>query len=175
MATPAARIIAQYIEHHSGPIGGTSRDMRVAGSLGTPGVFRWVNAGGTVAILDRITGLIRDNTGAAPEKFGGLVALTNGVLFEVIDGTGAAVKEFGPFQNNAEFFSLTASSVPVLMLTGSVFIPIPWTPGNSGMAFPPGWGIQVLIRDDLSTLDEFDFYIQGSASSTQSVGTASRI
>jgi hypothetical protein len=148
--------------------------MRVVGSLATPGVFEWRNASTRDATLEKVTGLIRDNGGTEPAKFGGLIALTNGVLIRIVDGSDVTVSEFGPFHNNAEFFSLSASSVPVLMLTGSVFVPIPWAPGDRGLTFPPAYALQWLVQDDLSELDEFDVYVQGSIEGAGTFGTASR-
>lgn len=101
-----------------------------------------------------------------PELYGSLPELTNGILWRIMKPDGAvahAFAEINPVKLNAAW-GVLCGDLKWWTTAGSSeeFIQATWEiPGTDGFYLPPGYSLEVALRDDFTGLSIHVFYIHG--------------
>lgn len=143
-----------------------SKDMNVVGSLASPEIFQIGPVGVDIEVdITRVNGYIQSGTAMDDSLFGGLAALTNGVVFRKTNGT------------NQNFWNVKTNS-DLAMLAGVDANYTDRAPaGSFGFRYRISYGgqdkhgvtirleaneiLEILIQDDLSTLEVYSMIGQG--------------
>lgn len=137
--------------------------MNVAGSAGSPKIFQYVvPAGNYFALLGQ--NIIIVDSAITPIKFGGIAALSNGCYWRVVDASDNIKLNFhtgASITANFEFFHVSAGNIAVG--SGSDYFSVQLRARDLGLApvLEPGWKLQIVIRDDLTSLDRFESSVIG--------------
>ena len=142
-----------------------SIDMNVDGSS-TPVAFSYANTTEDLYVLSRANWSIRDANPTAI-KFGGLAELTNGLLMRVMNAEGKIVLDMldgFPLTKNLDFGILAGTDWARDVAAGAAdVVTVKWTFARTGkrLLLPAGHKFQVVVQDNLTTLDEFKVMVQG--------------
>ncbi len=147
--------------------GNGSKNLGVDGSV-TPQTFYYENDGvrGN-AHLSR-SNIVITCTAPRPSRFGDLNELTNGIVVEIRDDNGFVRKQFNDGEGlklNRDFaFFAGGDHVQYENFTGEDAVKITWAAQeHSGfpIIIPSGYRFEVIVQDDLSSLTDFEWVLQG--------------
>jgi hypothetical protein len=151
----------------SATIAEVSSDMAVNGSLGSPQIFEVTPPSGTIWQLTRILFSIFSPVAPDDGKFGGITALTNGVSLRATTEAGRTVV-FGNWKTNGDMkldmYDVTYSDKAP---AGDHGVNGRWTFTKSEVVAEldgdasPIQKMEILIQDNLTTLDGFKMRAQG--------------
>lgn len=146
---------------------GTTVDMTVLGTAGSPARFQYIVPEGKVFFLSRMIFTCADVSIEYLDWFGFGATLPNGVIMRAVDADDNVLNQFmHPLKDTIEFAHLAGGDIPLLRTEVGVkpdILVVRWSLFKTGFVplLAEGDKLEVVIQDDLQPMVHFEAVAQG--------------